>query len=157
MVNDVTRLLNQAVKKLDLKKGQTAKVGKLSYKITSVENKTVAVTKPVKKTNTAITIPAAVKINGYTYKVTSIASKAFQNNKKLKKITVKSTKITKVGKNALKGIYKKAVVKVPASKLAAYKKLFAKKGQAKTVKIKKEGEDVCLLKLYECDEGSHLV
>ncbi len=137
VVNDVTRLLNQAVKKLDLKKGQTAKVGKLSYKITSVENKTVAVTKPVKKTNTAITIPAAVKINGYTYKVTSIASKAFQNNKKLKKITVKSTKITKVGKNALKGIYKKAVVKVPASKLAAYKKLFAKKGQAKTVKIKK--------------------
>ena len=42
-----------------------------------------------------------------------------------------------VGKNALKGIHKNAKVKVPAKKLKNYKGLFAKKGQAKTVKVVK--------------------
>ena len=68
-------------------------------------------------------------------KVTSIGSKAFYNCKKLKKINVKSKVVTKVGKNAFKGIYKKAVIDVPNSKKGTYKKLF-KKGQGKKVKIK---------------------
>ncbi len=75
---------------------------------------------------TKITIPK---------KVTSIGSKAFYNCKKLKKINVKSKVVTKVGKNAFKGIYKKAVIDVPNSKKSTYKKLF-KKGQGKKVKIK---------------------
>lgn len=66
-----------------------------------------------------------------------IGSKAFFNCKKLKSITIKSKGLKSVGKNALKGIYKKAVIKVPAAKLKAYKKLLAKKGQSKTVIIKK--------------------
>jgi mannan endo-1,4-beta-mannosidase len=37
---------------------------------------------------------------------------------------------------AFKKIHKKAVIEVPSGKLAAYKKLLKKKGQAKTVKIK---------------------
>ena len=41
------------------------------------------------------------------------------------------------GAKALKGINKKAVIKVPAKKLKVYKKLFKGKGQAKTVKIKR--------------------
>ncbi len=70
--------------------------------------------------------------------VTSIGSKAFYNCKKLKTIKINSTKLKKVGKNALKGIHKKAVIKVPKKKLKAYKKLFRKKGQKSTVKMKKK-------------------
>lgn len=69
--------------------------------------------------------------------VVKIGKKAFYNCPKLKKITVKSKKITGVGGNALKGIHGKAKVKVPASRLKKYKKLFKKKGQKKTVKIVK--------------------
>ena len=44
---------------------------------------------------------------------------------------------SRVGSNAFKGIYKTAVIKVPASKLTTYKKMFAFKGQSRTVKIQK--------------------
>lgn len=77
---------------------------------------------------TKITIPA---------KVTKIGAKAFYNCKKLKTITIKSTVLSSVGKNAFKNIYKKATIKVPKKKLAAYKTLLKGKGQKKTVKIKK--------------------
>lgn len=70
-------------------------------------------------------------------KVKEIGGNAFAGCKKLKKVTIKSTVLKKVGKNALKNIHKKAVIKVPAKKLSAYKKLLKGKGQAKTVKIKK--------------------
>ena len=70
-------------------------------------------------------------------KLKKIGESAFGNCKKLKKITIKSTALKTVGKNALKGIDKKAQIKVPASKLKKYKTLLAKKGQAKSVKIKK--------------------
>ena len=58
---------------------------------------------------------------------------------KLKSIVIKTTKLTtkNVGKNAFKGIYKKATIKVPAKKLKAYKTLLIKKGAPKTAKIKK--------------------
>ena len=59
------------------------------------------------------------------------------NCKKLKKITVKGTKLKSVGAKAFKGIHKKATIKVPKSKLKAYKKLMKQKGQASSVKIKK--------------------
>lgn len=70
-------------------------------------------------------------------KFTKIGAKAFYNCKKLKKMTFKTKQLKSVGKNAFKGIYKKAVLKVPAARYAKYKKLLAKKGQSKTVKIKK--------------------
>ena len=66
----------------------------------------------------------------------SIGAKAFYNCKNLKSIVIKSKALKKVGKNAFKGINKKAVIKVPKAKAKAYKKLLAKKGQSKTVKIK---------------------
>ena len=67
--------------------------------------------------------------------ITSIGSKAFANCKKLKKITVRSTKLKTVGKNAFQKINAKAVIQVPKAKLKAYKKKLNKKGQKKTVKI----------------------
>lgn len=76
-----------------------------------------------------------VTVNGNSLK--QIGSKAFFNCKKLTNLTIKSKKLKSVGKNALKGINKKAVIKVPAAKVKAYTKILAKKGQSKTVKIKK--------------------
>lgn len=70
-------------------------------------------------------------------KLTAIGKKAFFNCKALKKLTIKSKKLKSAGSSAFKGIYKKAVIKVPASKVKAYKKLLNKKGQSKTVKITK--------------------
>ena len=94
-----------------------------------------------------------VRTNGKTYKVTAIAANAFKNNKKLKKVTIgenvktigknafygckklktvtiKTSQLTKktVGKNAFAKINSKTKVKVPKSKLKAYKKLLKSKG-----------------------------
>ena len=147
------------IKDKPVKKGSKITVSGNTYKVTSTKSKTVSFYKgkaDVKKAS----VPKTVKIQGKTYKVTSIAANAFKNNKKLtsvtvganvttigskafygcknlKKITVKSTKLKSVGKNALRGIHKKAVVKVPKSKLLKYKKLFKSRGQKKTVRIKK--------------------
>ena len=69
-------------------------------------------------------------------KVTRIGANAFKGDKKLKKITVKSAVLKTVGKNALKGIYKKAVIKVPKKLKKSYAKLFGKKGQNPSVKVR---------------------
>ena len=134
------------VKKSQLKKGKvvTVKKTKLKYKITKVTKKngkvkggTVTLTKSLNKKCKKITVPKVVKIAGVKFKVTAIGNNAFKNCKKLKTITIKSTTIKKVGKNAIKGINKKAVIKVPKSKKKAYKKLFkSKTGFKKTMKLK---------------------
>ena len=79
---------------------------------------------------TKITIPS---------KVNKIGKSAFYGCKKLKNITIKTTKLTKknVGDKAFKGIYSKATIKVPKSKLNAYKKMLKAKGVGTKVKIKK--------------------
>ncbi len=142
-------------------KNKIYKSGKYQYKVTKSAAKggTVELKAPLKKTMKSVSVPSTVKINGYTFKVTSVGKNAFKNNKKLtkvtiganvtkiganafsgckklKKITVKSKKLKSVGKNALKNIHKKAVIKVPKAKKKAYKKVFKGKGQKKTVKIK---------------------
>lgn len=63
----------------------------------------------------------------------------FSGTKKLKTITLKTTKLTKsgVGSNVFQGIYSKAKIKVPASKLKAYKTILKGKGQGKKVTIVK--------------------
>lgn len=70
--------------------------------------------------------------------VVSIGSKAFYKCVKLKKIVLKSAHLEKIGKNAISGIYRKAVIKVPAKKQKAYNKKFNKKtGRKATVKVVK--------------------
>ena len=86
--------------------------------------------KKVKK----LTIPATITIQGKKYTVTEIGSKAFSGCKNLKQVTIKSKKITKIGKNAFKNVSKKAVVKVPKSKKKVYKKLLKKAGYKGKVK-----------------------
>lgn len=141
-------------------RGQQVRVGTNTYVITNTASKAVEFSGTAKKKVAKVTIPASVKIGNTVYKVTSIEKNAFKNNKKLKtvvigknvksigkkaffgcknlrKITVKSKVLTKVGAKAFKGIDKKAVIKVPAKKYNAYRKLLRGKGQAGTVTIKK--------------------
>ena len=140
--------------------GQSVVVKKVTYKI--LTNDTVAYVKTSVKNPTSATVPATVKISGKTYKVTQISANAFKNKKKLKKviigknvkkigknafsgcknlknITIKGKGLSSVGSNAIKGINKNAVIKVPKNKIKAYKKLFTKKTgyKKKTMKIKK--------------------
>ena len=55
------------------------------------------------------------------------------------KSAIKTSKLSnsKVGRNAFKGIYSKAKVKVPKSKLKSYKTMLRKKGVGKKAVIKK--------------------
>ena len=59
--------------------------------------------------------------------VNAIGKNAFKNCKKLKTIVFKTSKLTKkkVGKNALKGVYKKTVIRVPKGMKKKY--MFLKK------------------------------
>ena len=148
----------------DIKNGSVQTVGKATYSVTSTKSKTVEYKSSKNKKATSITVPATVKlkVNGksVTYKVTSIAKNAFKSNtklktvkigknvksvkanafkscKNLKKITIQSTVLKTVGKNAIKGISKKAVITCPKKQKKAYKKLFkANTGYKKTMKIK---------------------
>ncbi|MCI9597276.1 MAG: leucine-rich repeat protein [Firmicutes bacterium] len=155
--------INQkALAKKQCKKGQTYTVGNYKYKIVSPKTNGTgtAAFAGVVKDQAKVTIGSKVNIQGASFKITQVSDKALKNKKKLtaavvgtnissigkeafsgakklKIITVKSKKLTKVGKNALKDIYKKAKIKVPSSKLKQYKKLFKSKGQKRTVKITK--------------------
>ena len=67
----------------------------------------------------SIVIPKSVK---------TIGKNAFRNCKALKKITIKGTALTSIGKNAFKGVPKKATLVLPKSKIKEYKKLLKKGG-----------------------------
>ena len=121
------------------------RVNGAEYTVISRKDKTVSYDNTVSD-NAVVNIPATVKIGKVKYKVTKIKARAFKGNKKLKKvvigknivsigkeafcgcsrlekITVKSTVLKKVGKNAFKGISKKAKMRLPLKK---QKKLFKK-------------------------------
>lgn len=121
-------------------KGITYTKNNVKYKVVKdyIGGKGTVMVVGMKKNASSVTIPKTVKLESYKYKVVKIEKNAFKNKKKLKKITIKSTYLTSVGKNAIKGINKKATIKVPKSKLKDYKKLFkAKTGYKKTMKITK--------------------
>lgn len=70
--------------------------------------------------------------------VQRICAGAFQNCKKINKITISSKELRIIENKAIYGINKKTVIRVPASKVNDYKKLFKKStGYVKTMKIKK--------------------
>lgn len=145
------------------KKGTLYEAGNYIYKITHFNNTngSVQLIRPTTKSLKKVVIPATVKINGFTFKVTEIGAKAFQGNKKLsnvvigknvtsikkqafakckklKSIKIKSKQIKTIGKNAIKGIHSRAVIKTSGKKLTTYKKLFKKSsGFRNTMQIKK--------------------
>lgn len=140
--------------------GKTYMAGNYYYKVTSRSKRTVSVTGLRKADVKRINIYNMITLGGEKYKVTSIAPAAFRGNtkttsvsigtyvtsigknafsgcKNLKAVTIKGKGLKSIGKGAFKGISKKAVVKVPKTKYAAYKKLLAKKGLPGKARIKK--------------------
>ena len=125
---------------------KTVKIGGKVFKVTSVAKNAFKKTKI-----TSVSIGDNVKAIGVSAfegctklskatlgkGIIEISGNAFKNCKKLGTITIKSTKLKKVGRNVLKGIKPTAKIKVPAKKVAAYKKLFKNKGQGRKVKIAK--------------------
>lgn len=153
------QIWRDAQKQESVQVGQVYKVGKLNYRVTDMGGRTVSVTGPVKKSVKKAEIPATVAIEGVKYQVTAIEAGAFKNCRKLREVTVgkhitsigskafykagnlkkvilKTRKLEAVGKQALKGIFKKAVIRTPSGKSGAYKKILKKAGQPKTVRIK---------------------
>ncbi len=134
----------------------------MKYKVTDAVNKTVSLVgadAKKKKKLTSLNVKDKVTLENISCQITEIGTKAFAGYKKLKKVTIgknvrnigkqafsgcsklkavtiKGKMLKKVGAKAFKGIYKKAAIKVPKAQKKKYKKLLAKKGQAKTVKIK---------------------
>lgn len=133
--------------------GKNIKAGDSYYTILPTKSRTAEYVKPAKKGCTSASIPNTVKISGKTYQVTGIGANAFKGCTKLKKVSIgknvekigkkafygcgnlknviiNTTKLTSknVGADAVKGISAKAVVTVPKSKLAAYKKILKAKG-----------------------------
>ena len=68
-----------------------------------------------------------------------LGKNAFYGCKKLSAITIQANSVVDIADNAIKGISKKAVIKVPKKLLKGYKKELGKKtGFKKTMKIKKK-------------------
>lgn len=126
---------------------KTVKIGGKTFKVTAIGSNAFKGNKKI----TSIEIGDNVKVIGVSALegctklskaalgkgITEIKENAFKNCKKLGTIGIKSIKLKKVGRNALKGIKPTAKVKVPAKKLSAYKRLFRNKGQGNKVKIVK--------------------
>lgn len=126
----------------------TVKGGK---NLTTIGNKAFFNCKAIKTmnlTSTALTKIGSSAFSGCTAmttfsasskKLSSIGKEAFYQNKKLSSITLKTTKLTKskVGANAFKGIKSNCKIKVPSSRVKAYKSLVRAKGAPKNVKVVK--------------------
>lgn len=123
-----------------------------SYKVTSIAKNAFKNNKKVKN----VTIGGNVKTIGKSAfekstlkkvtipaSVTSIKSKAFYNCKNLTSVKIKTKKLTakKVGSKAFKyagkSNYKKLKVKVPSTKVKAYKTILRKKGLSTKAKVTK--------------------
>lgn len=146
------------------KAGKVYTYGNYRYKITNASTSgkgTVTLVSAIKRP-TSVTVPDAIKLGGKTFKVTAIGNGAFKGNTKLAKVVisknvktigskafygcknlkalvVRNTSMTTktVGTAAFTGTYAKMTVKVPASKLAYYKKLLVARGVSKKAVIKK--------------------
>ena len=140
-----TGVKNNKVTKVKIPK--TVKIGDKDFKVTAIGSRAFKNNKKI----TSVEIGDNVKSIGTSAfegciklsraalgkGIIEIGGNAFKNCKKLGTITIKSTKLKKVGKNSLKGLKPTAKIKVPARKLSAYKKLFKNKGQGKNLRIAK--------------------
>lgn len=120
--------------------GTKFKNGNFTFKITKAKKNVfeVQIVKVAKKNIASIIIPETVKYKEKTFKVTSVASNAFKNNKKLKKLTIGGN-IKSVGKKAFYGCKNLKTVSIKGSKI---KKIganaFAKTNKNITFKVNKK-------------------
>ncbi len=107
------------------KKGKKYTVKGYQYKIlkSSAKTRTVSVVKSVRKNRKQIVIPQNITIRGKSYVVTKIEAGAFRNMKTARQVDIRAKQIRTIGKQAFTGIWKRAKIKVPASKYGVYRKL----------------------------------
>jgi cobalamin biosynthesis protein CobT len=111
-------------------------VGAQKFKVTEIQEKACYNNKKLKKIvvgNNVTVIQASafagcsnVKSISVGTSVKKIGAKAFAGDKKLKKLTIKSKKLSLVGKKALSGVPKTIKIYSPKSKTKVYKKLINK-------------------------------
>lgn len=136
-------------------------IGNISYEI--ISGNRVMITSIENHEMQSVNVPDTVIYNKKKYKVVCIFDEAFMNCSSLKKIeigknveeigdsafkncsnlksiTIKTTKLTKksIGKNAFKGISKKATFKFSKKQFKNYKKWIKKAGAPKIAKFKKQ-------------------
>ena len=153
--------LNHSAQKSKLKKGETFFAGKFRYEVLSLKGSRggVALVGTRTKRITKAVVEEQIKKSGYTLTVLSIGKNAFKGCKrlrsvttntvlksieknafygcrKLKEIRIDTMGLKKAGKNAFKGIHKRAVITVPEEKYSRYGKLLKGKGQRASVKIR---------------------
>ena len=123
----------KSTKMTKIKIPKTVKIGGKAFRITSIGSRAFRNYKKL----TSVEIGDCVKTIGASAfegctklkkaavgkGVTEIGGNAFKNCKKLATLQIKSVKLKKVGKNALKGIPSAARIQAPAKKRSAYKKL----------------------------------
>lgn len=162
--DEIQRLLNAQVHKpsgTPLKVGDKTDFRGVMYRVTDAKKKLAEAYDVSNRSLSYIHVMHAVKIGGVTCKVTSVANHAFEDMKKLRKvligryvtsigkkafcgdaklasITIRNKKLSKVGKNAFKGISAKAKVYVPKSRQKEIRRLLSGKGMKKTVLIMTE-------------------
>ena len=132
--------------------------GYLKYKVTNAASNgkgTVTLvgstSKKSDKKFKSLTVASSVKIGGVNFNVTAVGAKAFTGRKylttvviggnvktiggaafskcvKLGKVTIKSTRITTIGKNAFRGVKSNVKIYLPKKKYDAYAKKLKAKG-----------------------------
>ena len=144
------------IPKKEIKKGDVISSGKMRYQISSLKGKTG--TASLKFSNSKsiknVKVPAQISQSGYSFRVTAIADHAFKNCRRLRtvvigkevtvigknafrgcrkltRVTIKTMKLKRVGKNAFKGVPTKVTVKVPKKRKRVYFRLLRAKGMRK--------------------------
>lgn len=116
---------------IKIKKNASYTVGGMKYKVTNSATNgkgtvsLVGTTSSKAKLKTLV-VGSRVKIGGKYFLITSIGSKAFKGYKALKNIDIRAKKLKTIGKNAIAGISKSALIKVPSACVKSYRKLFGK-------------------------------
>ncbi len=110
--------------------GDSAFLNCSKLKSTKIPDKVTTIGKNAYKNCSAMTTAYLGK------NVSKINDYAFYNCKKLKNWSIKSSKLKKLGKNALKNTPKTASYDVPNGVIKSYKKQFIKAGAGKTIKVK---------------------
>ncbi|MBO5373127.1 MAG: leucine-rich repeat protein [Lachnospiraceae bacterium] len=142
-----------------LTKGDTITVSGVKYRVTNAAKKEVEAYAPAKKSAKTLKIANTVTIKDVSCKVVSIKAnafakmsklttvtipknvksigkKAFYNCKNLKKVKIACASPKSIGKQAFKGIAKKATIDVPNKQVKKYRSLLKKAKTASSVKIK---------------------
>ncbi|MCR4720579.1 MAG: hypothetical protein K5655_02540 [Lachnospiraceae bacterium] len=77
---------------------------------------------------TAVSVPKKVKDGKKSYTVTDIAPYAFDKEAELKTVTIKSTKLSKIGAKAFRGLKGKTEMKLPKSCKKKYSAMLSNAG-----------------------------